>query len=171
MSSAPAPSSSSPTSLRNAVIRLAGNSQDGIQSIGGFLARLAGRTAQEVMTYMTIPSTISGGPSIFQVHLGSGEVLHEGDEADVLVAFYKHSYENHIAALRDVRREISMAKVFATEMAWEILDQAMQTFGAMGMTKELPLQLMASLVRTMRIYDGPSEVHRMVIARTLMNTK
>ncbi len=72
---------------------------------------------------------------------------------------------------RDVRREISMAKVYATEMAWEILDHAMQTFGAMGMTKELPLQLMASLVRTMRIYDGPSEVHRMVIARTLMNTK
>ena len=53
--------------LRNAVIRLAGNSQDGIQSVGGMLGRLAGRTAQEVMTYMTIPSTISGGPSIFQV--------------------------------------------------------------------------------------------------------
>ena len=64
--------------LRNAVIRLAGNSQDGIQSVGGMLGRLAGRTAQEVMTYMTIPSTISGGPSIFQVHLGSGEVLHAG---------------------------------------------------------------------------------------------
>jgi 2-oxoglutarate ferredoxin oxidoreductase subunit alpha len=92
--------SSSPT-LRNAVIRFAGNSQDGIQSIGGFLARLAGRTAHEVMTYMTIPSTISGGPSIFQVHMGSGEVLHEGDEADVLVAFYQHSYDSHIGALRD----------------------------------------------------------------------
>ena len=64
MSTASAPSSSSPTSLRNAVIRLAGNSQDGIQSIGGFLARLAGRPAQEVMTYMPIPSTISGGHSI-----------------------------------------------------------------------------------------------------------
>src|SRR6478609_12040849 len=85
--------------LRNAVIRFAGNSQDGIQSIGGFLARLAGRTAHEVMTYMTIPSTISGGPSIFQVHIGSGEVLHEGDEADVLVAFYQHSYDSHISAL------------------------------------------------------------------------
>jgi 2-oxoglutarate ferredoxin oxidoreductase subunit alpha len=88
-------------SLRNAVIRLAGNSQDGIQSIGGFLARLAGRTAQEVMTYMTIPSTISGGPSIFQVHIGSGEVLTAGDEADVLVAFYQHSYDAHLSALRD----------------------------------------------------------------------
>ena len=95
------PSVSNQNALRNAVIRLAGNSQDGIQSIGGFLARLAGRTAQEVMTYMTIPSTISGGPSIFQVHLGSGEVLTAGDEADVLVAFYKHSYDGHIGALRD----------------------------------------------------------------------
>ena len=82
--------------LRNAVIRLAGNSQDGIQTVGGMLGKLAGRTAQEVMTYMTIPSTISGGPSIFQVHLGSGEVLHAGDEADVLVAFYQHSYDDHI---------------------------------------------------------------------------
>ena len=44
---------------------------------------------------------------------------------------------------RDVRLEISMIKVFATEMAWEVVDHAMQTFGAMGMTKELPLQLMA----------------------------
>ncbi len=96
----PEPSSSN-RSLRNAVIRLAGNSQDGIQSIGGFLARLAGRTAQEVMTYMTIPSTISGGPSIFQVHIGSGEVLTAGDEADVLVTFYQHSYDAHISALRD----------------------------------------------------------------------
>ncbi|MDB6119644.1 MAG: korA [Verrucomicrobiaceae bacterium] len=86
--------------LRNAVIRLAGNSQDGIQSIGGILARLAGRTQQEVMTYMTIPSTISGGPSIFQVHLGSGEVLTAGDEADVLVAFYQHSYDDHLASVR-----------------------------------------------------------------------
>ncbi len=101
MSTATAPTSSQPTTLRNAVIRLAGNSQDGIQSIGGFLARLAGRNAQEVMTYMTIPSTISGGPSIFQVHLGSGEVLTAGDESDVLVAFYQHSYDDHLNALRD----------------------------------------------------------------------
>lgn len=100
MSTTAAPSAPA-TQLRNAVIRLAGNSQDGIQSIGGILARLAGRTAQEVMTYMTIPSTISGGPSIFQVHLGSGEVLTAGDEADVLVAFYQHSYDGHLASVRN----------------------------------------------------------------------
>jgi 2-oxoglutarate ferredoxin oxidoreductase subunit alpha len=86
--------------ISEAVIRIAGNSQDGIQAIGGFLARLAGRSAQEVMTFMTIPSTISGGPSIFQVRIGSGEVLSAGDDADVLLAFYQHSYEEHIESLK-----------------------------------------------------------------------
>lgn len=86
--------------IPEAVIRIAGNSQDGIQAIGGFLARLAGRSEQEVMTFMTIPSTISGGPSIFQVRIGSGEVLSAGDEADLLIAFYQHSYQDHINSLR-----------------------------------------------------------------------
>ena len=88
------------SNISEAVIRIAGNSQDGIQAIGGFLARLAGRSAQEVMTFMTIPSTISGGPSIFQVRIGSGEVLSAGDDADVLLAFYQHSYEEHIGSLK-----------------------------------------------------------------------
>lgn len=82
--------------ISEVIIRIAGNSQDGIQSIGGFLARLAGRSEQEVMTFMTIPSTISGGPSIFQVRIGTGEVLSSGDEADVLLAFYQHSYDGHV---------------------------------------------------------------------------
>src|SRR6186713_3750153 len=86
--------------ISEAVIRIAGNSQDGIQAIGGFLARLAGRSEQEVMTFMTIPATISGGPSIFQVRIGSGEVLTSGDDADVLLAFYQHSYEGHINSLK-----------------------------------------------------------------------
>lgn len=88
------------TTISEAVIRFAGNSQDGIQSLGGFLARLAGRSEQEVMTFMTIPATISGGPSIFQVRIGSGEVLTSGDEADVLMAFYQHSYDAHISSLK-----------------------------------------------------------------------
>ncbi len=71
----------------------------------------------------------------------------------------------------DVRQEISMIKAFATEMAYEIVDHAMQTFGAMGMTKELPLQLMSAKLRTMRIYDGPTEVHKWVVARGLLGGK
>lgn len=69
---------------------------------------------------------------------------------------------------RDVRTEISIVKAFATEMAWAVVDHAMQCLGAAGMTRELPLQLMAAKVRTMRIYDGPTEIHHWVVARQLL---
>jgi acyl-CoA dehydrogenase len=61
-----------------------------------------------------------------------------------------------------------MVKVFGTEMATEVIDHAMQAHGAMGMTKEMPLQLMAQRVRLMRIYEGPTEVHHMVVARRVL---
>ena len=69
------------------------------------------------------------------------------------------------------RTEVAMIKVFSTEMAWEIIDHAMQTFGGMGMTKELPLQMMANRVRLMRVYEGPTEVHKMAIARRLIGKR
>ena len=68
----------------------------------------------------------------------------------------------------DVKFEASMIKVYATEMAAEIIDHAMQTFGAMGVTKEMPLHLMAQRIRVMRVYEGPSEVHRMSIAKKIL---
>jgi acyl-CoA dehydrogenase len=65
----------------------------------------------------------------------------------------------------DIRTEASMIKVYGTELASKAIDTAMQACGAMGMTRESPLGLMAQQVRTMRIYEGPSEIHRMVVAR------
>ncbi len=65
----------------------------------------------------------------------------------------------------DIRTEASMIKVYATEMAQETLDNAMQSFGAMGMTRELPFAIMSQRLRLSRIYEGPTEVHRMLIAR------
>ena len=72
---------------------------------------------------------------------------------------------------RDVRSEISMIKAYALEMAWEVVDHAMQCFGAMGMTREMPLQQMAARIRLMRIYDGPTEIHNWVVARNLLGTR
>ncbi|WP_294353935.1 acyl-CoA dehydrogenase family protein [uncultured Sphingomonas sp.] len=72
---------------------------------------------------------------------------------------------------RDTRTEVSMIKSFALETAWEVLDHAMQCFGAMGMTREMPLQQMAARIRLMRIYDGPTEIHNWVVARNLLGTR
>jgi acyl-CoA dehydrogenase len=71
----------------------------------------------------------------------------------------------------DVRTDVSMVKAYATEMAYEVLDHAMQLYGSMGVTKELPLSLMQAQMRTMRIYDGPTEVHKWVVARNLLGLK
>ena len=72
---------------------------------------------------------------------------------------------------RDTRQEISMIKSYCTESAYDIVDHAMQMFGGMGMTRELPLYLMSAKLRTMRIYDGPSEIHNWVVARNLLGTR
>jgi acyl-CoA dehydrogenase len=68
----------------------------------------------------------------------------------------------------DIRTQASMAKVYANEMATEVIDHALQTHGAMGLAKEMPLQIMYQLVRAYRIIEGPSEVHRWVVARKLL---
>jgi acyl-CoA dehydrogenase len=82
-----------------------------------------------------------------------------------------HDLAARMDAGADVRLEASMLKVRATEMAQTVLDNAMQTLGAMGMTKELPLQLMHQQARVMRIYEGPTEVHRSAIGRRMLGGK
>ncbi len=71
----------------------------------------------------------------------------------------------------EARNETSMIKYFATELVTDVVDRAMQAHGAMGVTKELPLQLMWQNARTMRVYEGPTEVHKWVIARRLLKER
>ncbi|WP_029082221.1 acyl-CoA dehydrogenase family protein [Bradyrhizobium sp. th.b2] len=71
----------------------------------------------------------------------------------------------------DIRHEASMIKVFATEMAYEACDHAMQTLGALGVTLELPLNALWQKARLMRVYEGPSEVHRQSIARRVLGLR
>jgi acyl-CoA dehydrogenase len=70
----------------------------------------------------------------------------------------------------DVRLEASMIKVCATELAYDACDHAMQTLGALGMTTELPLNTLWQRARLMRMYEGPSEVHRQSIARRVLGS-
>ena len=63
--------------------------------------------------------------------------------------------------------ESSMAKLMATEVATRAVDSAIQIHGGMGLAKELPLERWYRELRTRRIGEGPSEIHRMVIAREL----
>ncbi len=67
----------------------------------------------------------------------------------------------------EARLETSMCKVFVAEAVHRTIDRAIQICGSLGISTELPLAQMATESRAFRIYDGPSEVHRMVIARAI----
>jgi acyl-CoA dehydrogenase len=69
---------------------------------------------------------------------------------------------------RDIKIDASVCKVFATEMAGKVVDRCIQIFGGLGVAKEMPLERWYRELRIKRIGEGPSEVHRMVIARDLL---
>lgn len=66
--------------------------------------------------------------------------------------------------------DASICKLVGTETAGRVVDRAMQMFGGMGMAQEMPLERWYRELRVKRIGEGPSEVHRMVIARDKLNT-
>ncbi|WP_347268872.1 acyl-CoA dehydrogenase family protein [Paracoccus sp. (in: a-proteobacteria)] len=73
-----------------------------------------------------------------------------------------------IDAGRDPRSRISLVKVQAAETLGRVVDRAVQVFGGMGFCKDLPIERYYRDARIYRIFDGTSEVHRMVMARMLL---
>jgi alkylation response protein AidB-like acyl-CoA dehydrogenase len=65
-------------------------------------------------------------------------------------------------------QEAAMAKLFATEHAWKICDIALQVHGGYGYVRDFPVERALRDVRATRIYEGTSEIQRLVIARSLL---
>ncbi|HXH89496.1 MAG TPA: acyl-CoA dehydrogenase family protein [Gaiellaceae bacterium] len=70
----------------------------------------------------------------------------------------------------EARVEVSLIKFFAARVLHDVIDRAIQTHGARGLTDLSPLGQMYINARGARIYDGPDEVHRMVVARRILKT-
>ncbi|HZD02407.1 MAG TPA: acyl-CoA dehydrogenase family protein, partial [Actinomycetes bacterium] len=68
----------------------------------------------------------------------------------------------------EARVEISIIKFYAARVLHEVIDRAIQVHGALGLTDHTPLGTMYRQARGARIYDGPDEVHRMVVSRRVL---
>jgi alkylation response protein AidB-like acyl-CoA dehydrogenase len=68
----------------------------------------------------------------------------------------------------EARVEISLIKFWGARVLHDVIDRAIQVHGALGVTGDTPLERMYREARYARIYDGPDEVHRMVVARRLL---
>jgi len=89
----------------------------------------------------------------------------EIDAAALLV--YRAAWAKDAGAPR-VTREASMAKLYATEMAQRVIDAAVQLWGGMGVVTGNPVERLYREIRSLRIYEGTSEIQKLVIAGQVM---
>jgi acyl-CoA dehydrogenase len=73
-----------------------------------------------------------------------------------------------IDAGEEARVEVSVIKFFAARVLNDVVDRAVQAHGALGLTDQTPLARMYADARSARLYDGPDEVHRMVVSRRVL---
>ncbi len=90
------------------------------------------------------------------------------DAAALLV--YRAAWTKDRGADR-VTREAAMAKMFATEAAQRVIDRAVQIHGGLGVTKGVKVEELYREIRALRIYEGATEVQKVVIARELLRSR
>src|SRR5438132_4833785 len=86
--------------IHDLVIRVAGESGEGIQSTGILLAQATARGGFDVITYWTVPAEIKGGHALFQVRIGNHQLFGQGDSVDILLAFNQEAYDLNTKDLR-----------------------------------------------------------------------
>jgi acyl-CoA dehydrogenase len=92
----------------------------------------------------------------------------EVDAAALLV--YRAAWVKDQGAAR-ITREAAMAKMFATEMAQRVIDRAVQLYGGLGVTKGVKVEELYREIRALRIYEGATEVQKIVIAREALKER
>jgi len=124
------------------------------------------RAQDAAIAYTARRSTFGGRLS----DLGMAQQMIADNEIDLAAtrALLHHACVQ-LDAGREAAQETSIAKTFGAEAIGRVTDRAMQLCGGQGMSADLPIARIAREVRPFRVYDGPSEVHRMAIARRVVS--
>jgi acyl-CoA dehydrogenase len=135
-------------------------------SVGAAACGLAARALDEARRHATQRRQFGSAIADFQAtQLTLADMATELDAARLLVyraAWMKdHGHER-------ISREASIAKLFATEAAQRIVDRAVQVHGGIGVRKGAVVERLYREVRALRIYEGTSEIQRLIIARHLL---
>lgn len=109
------------------------------------------------------PSGVLSDYQIVQGHLA--DMALKIDAAALLV--YRAAWTKDMGAAR-ISREAAMAKLYATEAAQEVIDMAVQLHGGDGVRRGVAVESLYREIRALRIYEGASDVQRLVIARSLL---
>lgn len=131
----------------------------------GFARRALHETVSHAATRKLFGGTL-GDLQLSQAAIADSAA--EVDAAALLV--YRAAWTKDRGAAR-VTREAALAKLVATENAQRVIDRAVQIFGGLGVTKGVKVEELYREIRALRIYEGASEVQKVVIARDLLKAR
>jgi acyl-CoA dehydrogenase len=136
-------------------------------TVGAAAVGLARRALNEALRYSERRRQFGRELARFQgIQFKLADMATELEAARLLVYQAAWDYDHDEA---DLKRSASMAKLFATEAAQRIVDQALQIHGGIGLVADTPVARLYNDVRALRIYEGTSEIQKLVIARSLLN--
>jgi acyl-CoA dehydrogenase len=111
------------------------------------------------------------GAPLADLQLTQAAIADSATEVDAsALLVYRAAWQKDQGAPR-VTREAAMAKMFATEAAQRVIDRAVQLFGGLGVTKGVKVEELYREIRALRIYEGATEVQKLVIARETMKRR
>jgi len=129
----------------------------------GFARRALAETARRVQKRELFGAPMSDLQMV-QSHVA--DMVTEIDAAALLV--YRAAWTKDMGAAR-ITREAAMAKLYATEAAQRVIDAAVQLHGGMGVVSGHPIETLYREIRALRIYEGASEVQKIIIARSVLS--
>ena len=132
-------------------------------TVGAAALGFARRALDEALARAT-SRQLFGGPlaELQMIQAKLADMALEVDAAALLV--YRAAWAKDAGAER-ITREAAMAKLYATEAAQRVIDDAVQIHGALGVVAGHPVERLYREIRALRIYEGASEVQKVVIAR------
>jgi acyl-CoA dehydrogenase len=111
------------------------------------------------------------GAPLAELQLTQGAIAESASEVDAsALLVYRAAWTKDQGAAR-VTREAATAKMFATEAAQRVIDRAVQLHGGFGVTKGVKVEELYREIRALRIYEGATEVQKVVIARELLKNR
>jgi len=135
-------------------------------TVGAAAVGIAQRAYEEAVNYTKNRVAFGQALAEFQAtQFKLADMATEIDAARLLV--YRAAWLRDETSDR-VSKESSMAKLFATEMAWRVVDQAVQLHGGYGVVRGMTVERLYRIVRQPRVYEGTSEIQRIVIARHIL---
>jgi acyl-CoA dehydrogenase len=136
-------------------------------SVGAAALGLARRAFSEALERASARRMFGGTLADLQITQAKlADMALKIDASALLV--YRAAWMRDVAGAQRITREAAMAKLYATEAAQEVIDDAVQIWGAAGVRTGSTVERLYRDIRAMRIYEGASEVQRLVIAKSVL---